>query len=356
MSVAVGQLGPDFAVVAADLRWGRGQGSPDIEGEPWIDLGGKLLQVEPGWAAWGASGCARFAQLAALTAGLEDDGGPARFIHTFRELRESREAPEDVRAHLLVAGWEDGEGDGAPFLHQVDTAGAMDAWPPGRLALLTPSDVEMDQVDTLREDLSGAEELGEAVRRVTRAAEAIADTSPLVSPEVVVGAVSTGGERLFWRGPAGELAEAGDESLLQASSWRFTIPPEGLACQIGGTSGVSLDPWELYTVDNSDDSDGLVLIGARKEGGGDFQVKKSGETLTVPGSEVTVQQATDYFVYWERGQSTISVTQNKEDIMDWKRVWLIGPNSDGTITSTLDGNTTPDTGGGTDDAGRGGFQ
>lgn len=131
--------------------------------------------------------------------------------------------------------------------------------------------------------------------------------------------------------------------------------------KLSGQQIIAVDDWELYTYDPDTSVKNGVKVGAREVGSGigsnasDFRLRKGGETLTVPGSEVDADGTTDYWVYWERGASTITIVpvsgNDLADVYDWNRIFLAGDNADLSFTSafdddTGDGGTGGDIGGG----------
>lgn len=130
---------------------------------------------------------------------------------------------------------------------------------------------------------------------------------------------------------------------------------------------VEIDAWELYSydLDTATDNGGTVKLGARAQSSpspgtgsfaADFDARKGGETVTIPGSEIDATQLTDYWVFWVRGDATISavpvVGNSIEDVYDWDVIFLPGDNADLSFTTVIDqsagggGPSPPDTGGG----------
>lgn len=140
-----------------------------------------------------------------------------------------------------------------------------------------------------------------------------------------------------------------------------------LSRKLSAQQVVEIDDWELYSydVDTGTDNGGTVKLGARAQdspspgiGGNaaDFDAMKGGERVTIPGSEIDATHLTDYWVFWVRGDATISalpvVGNTLEDVYDWDVIFLPGDNADLSFTTALDqtggggGPGTPDTGGG----------
>lgn len=98
--------------------------------------------------------------------------------------------------------------------------------------------------------------------------------------------------------------------------------------------------YELYSYDSSTAAGG-VKVGARKAGttgvganATDFDLRKGGETITVPGSEFSANENTKYHVFYARGAAGVDGTQTKSTALDWDRISL------GAKTATLDGSTS----------------
>lgn len=128
--------------------------------------------------------------------------------------------------------------------------------------------------------------------------------------------------------------------------------------KMSGQQVVEIDPWELYTYDPDTSVKNGVKVGARAQsstGVGDnaedFDVMKGGERVTVPGSEVDADGSTDYWVYWRKGDATITIVpvsgNTLADVYDWDRIFLPGDNADLSFTSAFDDDTGDGSTGGT---------
>lgn len=114
------------------------------------------------------------------------------------------------------------------------------------------------------------------------------------------------------------------------------------ASRMGGADLATSAPYRIYWSDTDTDSTGGIVVGAHRDDGtgipgNDFTVRKGAETLNVPATNQPASSQTTYYVYFVEGDSSISISQNKSDALDYDRVYL------GSIQTGQD-----ETGGGSD--------